>query len=46
MLKLNCGLSYPEQDAQEELKKIELANKYSIDYVSIISIDKERTKWF
>lgn len=46
MLKLNCGLSYPEQDAQEELKKIELANKYSVDYVSIISIDKERTKWF
>ena len=46
MLKLNCGLSYSEQSAEDELKKIELANKYGIDYVSIISIDEERTKWF
>lgn len=46
MLKLNCGLSYSEQSAEEELKKIELANKYGADYVSIISIDEERTKWF
>lgn len=46
MLKLNCGLSYPEQNAEQELRKIILANKYEVDYVSIISIDKERTKWF
>lgn len=46
MLKLNCGLSYPEQNAEDELEKIKLASKYGVDYVSIISIDEERTKWF
>lgn len=46
MIKLNCGLSYPEQSAEQELRKIQLANKYGVDYVSIISIDKERTKRF
>lgn len=46
MLKLNCGLSYSEQSAEDEIKKIQLAEKYGIDYVSVISIDEERTKWF
>lgn len=42
MLKLNCGLSYPEQSFEDELKKIDLAVKYRIDYLSVISIDKDR----
>lgn len=46
MIKLNCGLSYPEQSAEQELHKIEIANKHGVDYVSVISVDKERTKWF
>lgn len=42
MLKLNCGLSYPEQSFEDEVKKVKLANQYGIDYVSVISIDKDR----
>ena len=42
MLKLNIGLSYPEQSFEDELKKLALASKYNIDFVSVISIDKER----
>lgn len=42
MLKLNCGLSYPEQSFEDEVKKIDLALKYGIDYLSVISIDKDR----
>lgn len=44
MLKLNIGLSYPEQSFTDELKKLELASKYGIDYVSVISVDKPRVK--
>lgn len=42
MLKLNCGLSYPEQSFEDEIKKLEIADKYKINYVSIISIDENR----
>lgn len=44
MLKLNIGLSYSEQSFIDELKKLELASKYDIEYVSVISVDKSRTK--
>lgn len=46
MLKLNCGLSYPEQSIEDEIAKIKLADKYGIDYVSVISIDEPRVKFF
>lgn len=44
MLKLNIGLSYPEQLFMNELEKLKLASKYNIDYVSVISVDKPRIK--
>lgn len=46
MLKLNIGLSYPEQSFTDELKKLELASKYNIDFVSVISVDKHRVEAF
>lgn len=46
MLKLNVGLSYPEQSFTDELKKLELASKYNIDFVSVISVDKHRIEAF
>lgn len=42
MLKLNVGLSYPEQSFEDELQKLDLAKRYKIDFVSVISIDKDR----
>lgn len=44
MLKLNIGLSYPEQSFTDELRKLELASKYDIEFVSVISVDKSRIK--
>lgn len=44
MLKLNCGLSFKEQSLDDEVKKVQLANKYNIDYVSVISIEIPRIK--
>ena len=44
MLKLNIGLSYPEQFFMNELEKLKLASQYNIDYVSVISVDKPRIK--
>ena len=44
MLKLNIGLSYPEQSFKNELEKLKLASQYNIDYVSVISVDKPRIK--
>lgn len=46
MLKLNIGLSYPEQSFTDELKKLELASKYNIDFVSVISVDKHHIEAF
>lgn len=42
MLKLNCGLSYPEQSFEDEIEKIRIAEKYRIDFVSVISVDEDR----
>lgn len=46
MLKLNCGLSYPEQSFEDEMKKIHLANKFGVEYVSVISVDATRANRF
>lgn len=46
MLKLNVGLSFPEQSFTSELRKIELTSKYDIDYLSVISLDTKRINKF
>ena len=46
MLKLNVGLSNESQDFDEELAKVKVGLENNIDYISVISVDKSRTKEF
>ena len=46
MLKLNVGISFSGQSFENELEKIRLGLKNNIDYISVISIDKDSIKPF
>jgi len=44
MLKLNVGVSNKDQRLDYEIMKCEIARKYNVDYVSVISVYKDHIK--